>query len=322
MQTQLDLNELENISIADFLARLGHYPQHKSGKEYFYHSMIRDTPGNTPSFALWDAGGKWIDFGGPGAAGISGGGIIQLAGAYWPGQDFKELLANISKTMNINLPTLNADQLKEIKTIPKRHEGYAFELQEIKPVGSHPALTGYLKSRGIYQIAAGELQEIYYWNRNTPDQKKPYYALGWKNEHEGWEFATAKGFKSSIGQKGISIVSGDTSRAVLFEGYMDYLSWLTLTEPKTRPTAIVLNSVVLLQRAIDRVKNVPNIDVYFDNDTAGKAATNMLQEALPQTKDRSHLYRDFKDYNDYLKDTLNIEYDNEKSQMQTPEIGR
>ena len=322
MKTQIDLTELENISLIDFLARLGHYPQHKSGKEYFYHSMIRDTPGNTPSLAVWDSGGKWIDFGGLGQAGISGGGVIQLAEAYWPGRDFKELLAEISSTMNITLSSPAIDQMKEIRMTSKQQEGYTFELQETKDVGSHPALTAYLKSRGIYHVASSGMQEVYYWNKNTPDQKKPYYALGWKNEHDNWEFATAKGFKSSIGQKGISILPGDANRAVLFEGYMDYLSWITLTEPKSRPTVIVLNSVVLLQRAIERVKNVPHIDVYFDNDTAGKAATSMLQKALPWATDRSHLYGDFKDYNDYLKDTLKIGVDNEKHQVQTPQLTR
>src|SRR5690606_29746772 len=115
---------------------------------------------------------------------------------------------------------------------------------------------------------------------------------------------TKKGFKSSIGQKGVSVIPGDNKRAVLFEGYIDYLSWLTLTEPQNNPTVIVLNSVVMLQRAMAHVKHIPNIDIYFDNDAAGRSATKMLQQVAPHAVDRSHLYEKFKDYNDYLQEDL------------------
>ena len=251
MRSTTDINEIEQLSIVDFLARLGHHPVKKSGKEHFYHSMLRQTDRNTPSLAVWDLGGKWMDHGGPNATGIYGGGIVQLAQAYWPELSFKQTLERIAETMNLIIPIRSARVNSDYPIKDRQALGYAFELTQIQPIGTNKMLAKYLQSRGILEVAKTELSEIYYRNNNLADQHKPFYAAGWKNEHGNWEFADAKGFKSSIGAKGISVIPGSADHAALFEGYMDYLSWRTLEGSQTSaPTVIVLNSVVLLPKAI------------------------------------------------------------------------
>jgi hypothetical protein len=42
MPNYIDVATLKDISIVDFLARLGHHPVRKTGKEHFYHSMLRE----------------------------------------------------------------------------------------------------------------------------------------------------------------------------------------------------------------------------------------------------------------------------------------
>jgi hypothetical protein len=86
---------------------------------------------------------------------------------------------------------------------------------------------------------------------------------------------------------------------------MDFLSYLTLCrEGKLEfdPDAdfIVLNSVGLLRRALLWLNIYQEIDCYLDNDDAGRHTVQMLMEVHNGTRDKSHLYTDYKDLNDYL----------------------
>ncbi|MBD1424053.1 toprim domain-containing protein [Sphingobacterium arenae] len=192
-------------------------------------------------------------------------------------------------------------------------KGYTFELVRAQPIGKNFVLTKYLESRGILDVADGHLNEIYYRNRHQTDNERPFYAIGWKNELSNWEFANAKGFKSSIGAKGISVIPGNPHHTALFEGYMDYLSWLKIKRPVPVPTAIVLNSIVQLRTAMERIKDVPVIDVYFDNDEPGRGCTKRLMETFPYARDRSDEYHGYKDYNDKLMNRMEHEIHHERA---------
>jgi len=309
MSTYVNIDDFKNIRISDFLAALGHFPVIKSGKELFYHSMLRETSRNTPSLSVWDEGGKWIDRAGANHSGIYGGGIIQLALAYWPQLPFKDVLHKINETLNLN-PNIISQQPIKITNTENTPREYAFELVKIRPIGTNFILTKYLESRGIIDVAKDHLQEVYYKNHLNKDSMKSYYAIGWKNEHNNFEFATTNGFKSSIGAKGISIIPGESpEHSAVFEGYMDYLSWLKNAKPISgSPTVFVLNSLVQLNKTIERIKKSKTIDLYLDNDLAGKQATKTALLALPQAIDRSNTYKGYKDYNEMLVDQLGSYY--------------
>ena len=98
MNAFVDVDDLRNIPISHFLAQLGYHPVRKSGKEMFYHTMLRETQQNTPSLTVWDEGGRWIDRGGANQTGIYGGGIIQLGLALWPHLSFVEVLNGIKQS--------------------------------------------------------------------------------------------------------------------------------------------------------------------------------------------------------------------------------
>lgn len=304
MSKYVNVDDLREIPISDFLARLGHHPVRKSGKELFYHSMLRETKQDTPSLTVWDEGGKWIDRGGPNSTGIQGGSIVQLGLAYWPQLSFVEVLNKIKETCDMQVSTIPGYKPTR-SPAEQEQKGYTFELVRTAPIGRNFVLTKYLEERGVLDVAHGHLQEIYYRNRLDNENKNTFYAIGWKNDQDNWEFTNAKGFKSSIGKKGISVIPGNPSHAVLFEGYMDYLSWFKVNRPDPAPTAIVLNSIVQLKNAIERIKGIPTVDVYFDNDDSGRNCTQRLIEAVPHAKDRSGVYRAYKDYNDMLRAAMN-----------------
>ncbi|MCA5004053.1 toprim domain-containing protein [Sphingobacterium bovistauri] len=309
MSSYVNIEDFRDVRISDFLATLGHYPVKKSGKELFYHSMLRETKQSTPSLSVWDEGGKWIDRGGANHTGIYGGGIIQLALAYWPELSFKEVLIEMRNVLNI-YSSQSQNQVPVINLNAQKPQEYAFKLVKTKPLGTNFLITKYLESRGILDVAEGHLQEVYYKNHLNKDSLTNYYAIGWINEHNNYEFSTIKGFKSSIGAKGISIIQGsDKDHVAIFEGYMDYLSWLKHNNNHlSSPTVYVLNSIVQLNKTLDRIKNFKLIDLYLDNDLAGKQATIHALNIIPHANDRSPDYKGYKDFNEMLVDNLGCKF--------------
>jgi len=304
MSRFVDISTLEDFSIVDFLARLGHHPIKKTGKEHFYHSMLRETKKDTPSFTVWDAGHCWKDWGGANATGVFKGGIVQLGIAYWPNLSFVEVLNKIQEVCNMDtalIPEYVPPQTYHPD--PKKGE-YEWSLVNLRDLGGNFILTKYMEGRGLLDVAKDhQVQEVYYKRKNSPENSSIYYAVGWQNEHGGWEFSNAKGFKSTIGQKGISIILGNTDHVVAFEGYMDFLSWKRL-HPDQRPSVIVLNAITMLGYAIERLKTFQKIDVFFDNDDPGRRCTKELSDQIPWAVDCSYEYEGLKDYNEKLKDMI------------------
>jgi hypothetical protein len=300
MSKFVDITTLEQFSIVEFLARLGHHPVKRSGKEHIYHSMLRETLKRTPSFTVYDAGGKWKDWGGPNESGIAAGSIIQLGMAYWPTLSYPEVLHHISRVCQLNTGL-------DTRYVAPRHlpaqtqvSDPRFQLIKTDTIGSNFVLTQYLQSRGVLDVARDHLKELYYRYSDSPDSNQRFYAVGWRNERNGWEFANAKGFKSSIGPKAISFIPGASGKVALFESCMDYLSWLKLQPQHHGPSVLILNSVSMLTTAIDKISTFPEVDIYFDLDNAGRKCTSDLQHLIPYATDGSVAYQGFKDYNEKL----------------------
>ena len=113
-----------------------------------------------------------------------------------------------------------------------------------------------------------------------------------------WEVRN-KYFKGCLGQKAISIIPGDHKSAAVFEGFINYLSWLK-TNPGTTQSVIILNTLSLLNEGLEKAKEFSFIDLYLDRDPAGFEATKDFKRMLPYAADRSAVYENFNDYNDML----------------------
>lgn len=299
--------DLQELSIVDFLARLGHQPVKKTGREHFYHSMLRETKKDTPSFTVWDSGGKWLDRGGAGEANIKGGGIVQLGMALWPRLPFVEVLEKIQQVNDLDIAMI-PDYVSPKKYYEKEEQAFGYEVVRVMPPDNNFILSRYLETRGIKELADGRLSTIYYRNTKDSEDERTFYAIGWQNDKGNWEIATANGFKSSIGSKDISIIPGFSGHIAMFEAYFDYMSWLKLERPVALPTVIILNSISLLGRAIEWAANIPKVDIYFDHDGPGLKATQDLISRLPQATDRSFGYSGYKDYNERLVAELKVEH--------------
>lgn len=161
----------------------------------------------------------------------------------------------------------------------------------------HPALAGYLSSRGIDPaIASACCREVHYAVGGHN-----YFAVGFRNDAGGWELRSER-FKGCVSPKHITTIDNHSDGVVAFEGFMDFLSYLSM-KPDEWPhiDIAVLNSVVHLPKAIPFLGRHATIYAFFDNDEAGRKATAELNRLCPNSTviDQSHLYREHKDLNEY-----------------------
>lgn len=171
---------------------------------------------------------------------------------------------------------------------------------------THPALFNYLQERGIdTALAKPECKELHFIHNG-----KPYFAIGFPNVAGGYEVRNPF-FKGCIAPKDISHIrqQGEPrEKCLVFEGMMDYLSFLTL-RMKNCPTMpnldgqdyVILNSVANVSKIIDVLHGYGRIHCLLDNDEAGrKAYWELAREFSGRIRDFSDNYNGHKDLNDYL----------------------
>ena len=278
----------EQVCLVDLLAKLGHHPVKPAGRELLYLSMLRDSD-TRPSFSVYQKLGVWYDHGL-----AKGGNIIDFGMAYWK-LSFQETLDKIASV--IDLPVIKT-------TEPKRRHAHKlphYHVEQIKELGNNPAITTYLKERGIWRAAQDKLKEIYYYVEDEKKTRKHFFSAGSQNETGSWEVRN-KYFKGCLGHKALTILKGDQNHLSVFEGYFDYLSWLTEQQPGH--TVIITNSVALLPQAISKAKDFTSVHLYFDNDKTGREATMQFKLQVPQSIDKSSIYQPHKDYNEKITANL------------------
>lgn len=288
---QLKASEIkENYSLVDLLTHLGYEPVKRVRNEQLYLSMLRDSD-TTPSFSVNGKQGTWFDFGEG-----QGGNIIDFALQYWKGLPFPEVLEKIVLTCGGLIPASGAAQTYKRQPVSEKEPNY--KILNIKELGNNAAVLKYLESRGIGDVAEGRLKEIYYYVEDENKKRNKFFAAGWQNEQGAWEIRNLN-FKGCLGHKAISFIPNSEKKLAVFEGFFNYLSWLT--ENKFAPDSVlVLNSLSLLQPGIEKAQNFREVNLYFDNDPSGRNATAQFTAEIPWATDRSDIYANYNDYNDLI----------------------
>ena len=287
------IKEIKSIPLATFLSQLGHEPTMRKGSRLWYLSPLRQE--HTPSFKVETTLNCWYDFG------IGkGGNIIDLATELYHSTDLRYLMSCIADRCAVPSAQTVAS------TSFQRHSAPGFQDISVVPLRSR-ALVEYLQERGIpAQIAVANCQQIHY-----SCHSKRYYAVAFANQSCGYEIRN-RYFKGCIAPKDISIRrvrDGPSTECAVFEGFIDYLSALTL-DIINGADAIILNSVSNVNKAIPVLKDYTAINCYLDNDNAGTMALAELTAVYGSTViDRSTLYSGFNDLNEYL---VNISFTQNK----------
>ena len=284
----MNIQEAKQIKIADYLQSLGHRPVKQQGANLWYKSPLRNE--SEASFKVNTTLNSWFDFGMG-----KGGNIITLASYLYATDNLPYLLDKMEKQTPHVRPTVFS--FTQQATEP------SFERLEVRKL-NHPALLRYLSERKInLYIARKECAELHF-SHNC----KNYFAIGFKNKSGGYEVRN-RFFKGCMSPKDITHIrhQGEPRYACyVFEGMMDYLSFLSLRLEKfpacpslDAQDYVILNSTSNVGKAIDALHGV--FLCVLDNDDAGRKATLAIETALGyRVRDASHLYSEYKDLNDYL----------------------
>ena len=287
----MNIQEVKQIRIADYLQSLGYTPVKQQGSSFWYKSPLREE--TDASFKVNTELNKWYDFG----LG-KGGNIIALAAELYHTEDVTCLLKRIEE----RTPYIRPASFSFGK---QQSDNRTYRVLRVGELSS-PALIAYLQERGIdIELAKRECKELRFENAD-----KPYFAIGFPNMARGYEVRN-RYFKGCVAPKDITHIrqQGEPRyTCYVFEGMMDYLSFLSLRLWKfpSCPSLeaqdyVVLNSTSNVDKAVDALYGYERISCLLDNDDAGRKATLAIENALGyRVRDASHLYSEYKDLNDYL----------------------
>ena len=301
-----DLSRIKRYPIVKYLERKGIKPVRRTAAYALYRSPLREE--THPSFKVDTEKNLWIDYGEG-----RGGSIIDLC-MRMEGCTLSEAIRRLGQNAPDN--------------------GIYSSLNDFMPNNSQPmmAINGARRLIGISDTLPPYFQEYLMKERcidlekATPFLKcisyevrgRHYQAIGFANLSGGYELRDDKTFKGTIAPKDITPIFTDRTEPVcIFEGFMDFLSFLSMKEEITNH-CLVMNSVSNVARTIRYLndRHLTHIRAFLDNDEAGRRAVQDFIKAGFHVEDMNIHYKDFKDLNEYHVSRVR-EQQKRKAQEQT-----
>ena len=270
--------DTHHINIKQFLAQKGISPKQERQGYGMYLSPFRTE--NEPSFKVDYNQNLWYDFG----LG-EGGSIIDLV-MKLEHCDFREAVAKLEN---------GSFSFHRDESVHSIHS--TLQIVSVKPLLDSRLIHFLQSKRSIdIEIAKQYCKEVHYTTNG-----KPFFAIGFQGDAGGWELRNEY-FKGSSSPKSPTTIGNGSSTCLLFEGFMDMLSYLTLKNAThTMIDIAVLNSVHNLHRAESFLQSHQTIHCFLDNDESGKRTLEAVRKLGRETIDQSSFYRNHKDLNEYLQ---------------------
>lgn len=290
----MNSSQAKQIQIVDFLAAMGYMPTVLKSNDYWYLSPLREE--KSSSFKVNINRNVWYDHG----AG-KGGTIIDLVRQLYQ-VDTVEALALLSrKRWSVaNGSIMPIRRPADFNATKGSKSGIVID--SIRTL-DRSALTHYLESRGVsVEIGRTYLYECYYRIQGRLSRgQRQYFGLAFQNDLGGFELRH-KLSKCSTSPKAITTINPGRSTIAVFEGFFDMLSaFVYYKKSKSTHSIIVLNSVSLLESAMPALKTYGRVNLFLDNDSAGRKAVESIQQNHSNVTDYSRMiYPNYKDFNDFL----------------------
>ena len=288
-----DLSAIKRYSIVEYLESKDIKPVRKTPTYAMYHSPLREE--THPSFKVDTEKNLWIDY-----AEGRGGSIIDLC-MRLEGCTLSEAICRLEQNTPDNTTHSYSFTNRGISISPNQRENVTASgtrrLISISDTLS-PHLQEYFKKERCINLekATPFLKCISYEVRG-----RRYEAIGFANSSGGYELRDNNTFKGTIAPKGITPIFEDMEQPVcLFEGFMDFLSFLSMKEKVTNQ-CLVMNSVSNVARSIRYLneRSITSIRAFLDNDDAGRKAVQEFVNTGFKVEDMAVYYRDFKDLNEF-----------------------
>ena len=186
----------------------------------------------------------------------------------------------------------------------KQQSEPTYRIDSVKPLNDNKPLMQYLQQKGITPQTVQRVPQLkaVYYSIIKDDIAKPYFAIGFINDKEGYEIRNAY-FKGNLQSKALTTIKHSSNTLKMFEGFIDYLSYLEIAPQAKISDYLILNSVSLIKTALERLGDGYNlIELYLDNDKAGDKATQEIIRNIRGVKiiDKRAQYQGSKDLNEML----------------------
>lgn len=315
----MNIQQAKQIPVQKIAEHFSGRFSHQKGTDAWYYSPFRPDE-RTASFKINEKLNTWYDF-----AEGKGGSTLDL----WLDinrQDRKnsEALKSALKALEPFAGTSPADNSKRaIQRAPERQETafknkqpeYRFKL--LKKPGKiwMDSLKDEIPRRGLNMATVSQyLKQAYFKDLQT---KKEYNGFAFPNDKGGYEISIpnprkGESFKTNIGDKApTSFVHGSNDKAVIFEGFWDFLTWVQMTTKINDYEIFVLNSLSFINEVAGQIithkDTIKSVFLFLDNDTAGEKGLDQMAAVLEPEGftigSMNHQYEGFKDLNDcWVKD--------------------
>ena len=292
-----DLSAIKRYPIVEYLERKGIKPIRLTPSYALYRSPLRAEI--HPSFKVDTEKNLWIDY-----AEGRGGSIIDLC-MRLESCTLSEAIRHLGRNAPDDTAYSSRNDFAPNNFQPSMAANGARKLISISDI-LPPHLQEYLtKVRCInLENAKPFLKCISYEVRG-----RCYQAIAFANLSGGYELRDNGSFKGTIAPKDITPILTDrqsehttdkTQPVYVFEGFMDFLSFLSMKE-EVANHCLMMNSVSNLARTVRYLNDryLTHICAFLDNDGAGRRATNDFIRAGFKVEDMTVHYKGFKDLNDF-----------------------
>jgi DNA primase len=271
-----------------------------------YYSPFRDE--RTPSFQIDEAKNTWYDYGTS-----EGGGLF----------DFVCKLAGITRGEVYDWLASFRHMVPE-----SEYKAVIAPLMQRKPQASRividsashtftkDKLIEYALSRAVSkEVLAKYCEEVIYHIDSAPDRK--FFAIGFKNNSGGYVLRSSISKRCSssdittLDSNGQMSQEVTSNKVIVFEGFMDFLSWITDVKQQTpQYDCCILNSVSNVAKALPWIMEHSNIAALMDNDQAGRETLQKIMDCASEgahdvcVYDMARLYEGYNDLNEKLSDEL------------------
>lgn len=277
----LSFAEARAIDLVNFLAENGYHPVKVRGTDLWYLSPLRQE--HTPSFKVNTKINTWYDFG------IGKGGTLIEFGLLHYQCSLSDLMERLAGNLSLPRPSFN----------PITASQHAIPSKTVV-TGENPltsgSLTHYLAMRKIpFAVAEKFCRQIYY-----KQYGKQFYGIGFRNDSGGYEIRNAL-YKTSSSPKDITTIKNGGDIICVLEGFFDFLSFLVLyPDQALSHDFVILNSLSFFEKARAVMESYQAINLYLDNDNAGRETTLYARSIDKRYNDLSIVYESHKDLNDLL----------------------
>ena len=277
----MNCKQFNTIPLEEALVSLGHLPTKQNEKEAWFLNPFSTE--NHASFKLDKRNNVWYLH----SEGIGGNNIDFM---------MKYLKASVKEVLEW-AEKQNFSSFQSQKDYHSKSSSLNYSITEIKEL-QNENLKIYLQQRGLSPTVYSLVKEVHF-----AIGEKKLYAIGFENLSGGWELRN-QFYKGSLLKKDISVVNLNNNleknkNVVVFEGFIDALSFVEM-KPFFNGDLLVMNSVSLLNKAKEYLKNYSEFHLFLDNDKAGEHCKNSILKSFPEAKNHSEIYALHKDLNEYF----------------------